>query len=32
MNKCLFCKKNLEKDYYENKVGKFCSEITMINI
>ena len=26
MNKCLFCKKNLEKDCYENKVGKFCSE------
>ncbi len=26
MNRCLFCKENLEKDYYENKIGKFCSE------
>lgn len=26
MNKCLFCKKNLEKEFYENKIGKFCNE------
>ena len=26
MNKCLFCKKSLEKDFYENKIWKFCSE------
>lgn len=26
MNKCLYCKKDLSKEFYENKVGKFCSE------
>lgn len=26
MNKCLYCKKDLNKEFYENKVGKFCSE------
>ena len=26
MNKCLFCKKNLEKEFYENKIGIFCNE------
>ena len=26
MTKCLFCKKALEKDFYENEIGKFCVE------
>ena len=26
MKKCLFCKKELSKDYFENKIGYFCSE------
>ncbi|SHE32358.1 hypothetical protein [Clostridium fallax] len=27
VDKCLYCHKTLNKDsYYENKVGKFCSE------
>ena len=26
MDKCLYCKKKLSKDYYENKFGSFCSE------
>lgn len=26
MDKCLYCKKDLDKEFYENKVGKFCDE------
>ncbi|WP_195989248.1 hypothetical protein [Clostridium sp. D53t1_180928_C8] len=26
MDKCLFCKRNLENEFYENKIGKFCNE------
>ncbi|MGL5577076.1 MAG: hypothetical protein ACRDCW_16170 [Sarcina sp.] len=26
MKKCLFCKEELKKDHYSNKVGDFCSE------
>ena len=32
MDKCLFCKKNLEKDFYENKQESFVVKNTMINI
>lgn len=26
MEKCLYCKKKLDDNYYENKIGFFCSE------
>lgn len=26
MKKCLYCNKDLEDNYFENKVGFFCSE------
>ncbi|ENY99713.1 hypothetical protein ACED96_05345 [Clostridium thermobutyricum] len=26
MKKCMYCREELEKDYFENKVGYFCSE------
>ena len=26
MKKCLYCKRELDKDYLPNKVGEFCSE------
>lgn len=26
MKKCLYCKKELEKEHYSNKVGEFCDE------
>lgn len=26
MSKCLYCKKELRKNYVSNKVGNFCSE------
>lgn len=26
MKKCLYCKRELDKDYLSNKVGEFCSE------
>ena len=26
MNKCLYCKEYLGEEFYENKIGKFCSE------
>ncbi len=26
MKKCLYCKRELDKDYLVNKIGEFCSE------
>lgn len=26
MKRCMFCKKDLDKDYFENKIGFFCNE------
>ena len=26
MKKCLYCKRELDKDYLPNQVGEFCSE------
>ena len=26
MKKCMFCKKNLNDEYIENKIGFFCNE------
>lgn len=26
MKKCMYCNKELDKDYFENKIGYFCNE------